>query len=90
MAQLLDSDEQNVDNNELHAIYSGHLDLVKFELAEVPDADSSDAQTNEIQTKELYDMAEKVVRFLQEGITKEDESSDISSAIENSITELTP
>ena len=78
MAQLLDSDEQNVDNNELHAIYSGHLDLVKFELAEVPDADSSDAQTNEIQTKELYDMAEKVVRFLQEGITKEDESSDIN------------
>lgn len=71
MAQLLASDDTDVDNSDIHAIYSGHLDLVKFELAETPDADGQDAQTYEIQTSELYGIAEKVVVFLQEGITKE-------------------
>ena len=71
MAQLLASDDTDVDNSDIHAIYSGHLDLVKFELAETPDADGQDAQAYEIQTKELYGIAEKVVVFLQEGITKE-------------------
>lgn len=71
MAQLLATDEENVDNNEIHAIYSGHLDLVRFELADIPDAGGADMQTQKMQTSELYDMAEKVVRFLREGITKE-------------------
>ena len=71
MVQLLASDDTDVDNSDIHAIYSGHLDLVKFELAETPDADGQDAQTYEIQTSELYGIAEKVVVFLQEGITKE-------------------
>ncbi len=72
MNELLADGDPDVDNNEIHAIYSGHLDLVRFELAETPDAGASDAQTVEVETKELYGMAEKVVRFLQEGITKED------------------
>lgn len=71
LAQLLASDDTDVDNSDIHAIYSGHLDLVRFELAETPDADGQDAQTYGIQTKELYGIAEKVVVFLQEGITKE-------------------
>ncbi len=71
MAQLLATDEENVDNNEIHAIYSGHLDLARFELADIPDAGGADTQTQKMQTGELYDMAEKVVRFLREGITKE-------------------
>lgn len=71
MNELLAEGEPDVDNYEIHAIYSGHLDLVRFELAETPDEGAPDAQTIEIQTKELYGMAEKVVRFLQEGITKE-------------------
>lgn len=70
MAQLLAADDTDVDNYEIHAVYSGHLDLAGFELADVPDAGEPDAQTREIQTSELYDIAEKVVRFLQEGITK--------------------
>ena len=75
MNELLAEENQDVDNNDIHAIYSRHLDLVRFELAETPDAAVSDAQSDvqtiEIQTKELYRMAEKVIRFLQEGITKE-------------------
>lgn len=57
---------------QLQMFYSAHLDLVHFELSGGASVPQTDAGEYEVQTKELYGLAEKVVRFLQEGITKAD------------------
>lgn len=58
--------------NEIRVIFSGHLDLVQFELSGGKSVQPADEAGREIQTKELYGIAEKVIRFFREGITKEE------------------
>ena len=57
--------------NEVRVIFSEHLDLVRFELAGGKSGQPADDTRREIQTKELYGIAEKLIRFFREGITKE-------------------
>lgn len=63
--------EDAADDEPIRMIYSAHLDLTHFELSGERSAAETDAADYEWQTKELYGLAEKVVRFLQEGITKD-------------------
>ena len=57
--------------NEVRVIFSEHLDLVRFELAGGKSGQPADETRREIQTKELYGIAEKLIRFFREGITEE-------------------
>lgn len=57
--------------NEIRVIFSEHLDLVQFELSGGKSERPADEAGREVQTKELYGIAEKVIRFFREGITKE-------------------
>ncbi|MGN0336478.1 MAG: DUF6240 domain-containing protein [Lachnospiraceae bacterium] len=57
--------------NEIRVIFSEHLDLMRFELAGGKSGQPADEAQREIQTKELYTIAEKLIRFFREGITKE-------------------
>lgn len=57
--------------NEIRVVFSEHLDLVQFELAGGKSEQSPDEAGQQIQTKELYGTAEKLIRFFREGITKE-------------------
>ncbi len=70
LTELLGADGTQIDEP-IHMVYSAHLDLAHFELSSERSAEKTDASAYEWQTKELYGLAEKVVRFLQEGITKE-------------------
>lgn len=54
---------------ELHMIFSEHLDLPRFELSGGKN-EQADGAEREVQTKQLYGIAEKMVRFFREGITK--------------------
>lgn len=57
--------------NEIRVIFSEHLDLVQFELSGGKSEQPADEDGRQIQTKELYGIAEKLIRFFSEGITKE-------------------
>lgn len=57
--------------NEVRVIFSEHLDLTRFELAGGRSEQSGDEAERKIQTKALYGMAEKMIRFFREGIAKE-------------------
>lgn len=57
--------------NDIHVIFSEHLDLMRFELSDSKSEYPGDEAQYEIQTKELYGIAEKMIRFFREGITKE-------------------
>lgn len=57
--------------NEVHVIFSEHLDLTRFELAGGRSENPRDEADRKIQTKELYGMAEKMIQFFREGIAKE-------------------
>lgn len=57
--------------NEIRVIFSEHLDLVQFEMAGGKSEQPDDEAGRQIQTKELYGIAEKMIRFFREGITKE-------------------
>lgn len=69
--ELLGELTGDTDENEIHVIYSNHLDLARFELAAGKSEQPQDESQREIQTKELYGIAEKLIRFFREGITKE-------------------
>lgn len=78
--ELLSAWEQRADGSgqtEIHMVYSAHIDLVKFELSAEKSASVPDGEARQVQTKELYGIAENVIRFLQEGLTKEAASADI-------------
>ncbi len=62
LCELLTEDGQAVDNEHIPVIYSGHLDLVHFELAEAS-ADLG-ARGSGMLTSQLYGLAEKVILFL--------------------------
>lgn len=57
--------------NEIRVIYSEHLDLVRFELSGGKSGQPQDEAVREVQTKELYRTAEKMILFFREGITTE-------------------
>ena len=57
--------------NEIRVIYSEHLDLVRFELSGGKSEQPQDEAVREVQTKELYRTAEKMILFFREGITTE-------------------
>lgn len=57
--------------NELHVVYSEYLDLTRFELSGGRSEAPADETQRELQTKELYGIAEKLIVFFREGITKE-------------------
>ena len=63
--------------NEIHVIFSEHLDLVRFELSGGKSEQPQENAQREVQTKELYGLAEKMIRFFRESITKEAASADI-------------
>ena len=63
--------------NEIHVIFSEHLDLVRFELSGGKSEQSQEHAQREVQTKELYGLAEKMIRFFRESITKEVVPADI-------------
>lgn len=69
--ELLGELTGDVSENEVQIVFSGHLDLVHFELAAGKSEQPVDEELREIQTKELYGIAEKMIRFFREGITKE-------------------
>lgn len=54
---------------EIHMIFSEHLDLSRFELSGGK-SERSDGTEQEVQTGQLYGIAEKMVQFFREGITK--------------------
>lgn len=54
---------------EIHMIFSEHLDLPRFELSGGK-SERSDGTEREVQTGQLYGIAEKMVQFFREGITK--------------------
>ncbi len=57
------------EGDDVRAVYSAHLDFLQFESGgDGEDAGDSDG----VQTAELYGLAEKIVRFLSDGITKEE------------------
>lgn len=58
--------------NEVRVIFSEHLDLVRFELSGGKSEQPQDEAQREVQTKELYAVAEKMIRFFREGITKDE------------------
>jgi hypothetical protein len=59
------------DEPETQVIFSEHLDLPEFERAQSAEGDS------EVETKELYQIAEKMIRFFREGLAKPAQTSDI-------------
>ena len=67
------------DETDLHVMYHQHVDLVNFELAGGKSTPPQDEQLREIQTKELYEIAEKMIQFFREGITESAEDADINS-----------
>ena len=58
-------------DHETRIIFSEHLDLARFELADGGSEQPATEEQDEIQTKTLYGIAEKMIRFFREGITKE-------------------
>lgn len=58
-------------NNEVRAIFSEHLDLVHFELSGKKSEQPENEADRQIQTKELYGIAEKMILFFKEGLTKD-------------------
>ena len=58
--------------NEVRVIFSEHLDLLRFELSGGKSEQPQDEAQREVQTKELYAVAEKMIRFFREGITKDE------------------
>lgn len=70
MEQLLAELTEEGASNEVRVIYSNHLDLTRFELAGGKNEQPSDENLREIQTKELYGIAEKMIRFFREDVTK--------------------
>ena len=71
MEELLSELAGDSAENEIRVIFSDHLDLARFELSGGKSEQSRDEAQREIQTKELYGIAEKMIRFFREGITKE-------------------
>lgn len=69
--ELLAEPGKETAENEIRVIFSEHLDLMRFELAGGKGEQPADGAQREIQTKELYTIAEKLIRFFREGITKE-------------------
>ena len=59
------------DENEVRVLFSEHLDLTRFELAGGRSSKQGENGECQIQTSELYGIAEKMIRFFQEGLTKE-------------------
>lgn len=57
--------------HEVRVIFSEHLDLVHFELSGKKSEQPKDEAQREIQTKELYGIAEKMILFFKEGLTKD-------------------
>ena len=71
MEELLSEMTGEDAENEIHMIFSNHLDPVHFELSAGKSEQSQDGAGREVQTKKLYEVAEKLVQFFREGITKE-------------------
>lgn len=69
--ELLTELNGDPDANDIRVIFSEHLDLVRFELSGGKSEQPQDEAQREIQTKELYGIAEKMIRFFSEGITKD-------------------
>ncbi len=57
--------------NQVQILYSEHVEFVRFELNAGESVQPGDDREQEIQTRELYGIVEKMVRFFREGITKE-------------------
>lgn len=70
--ELLGELTGDANENEVQIVFSEHLDLVHFELSTGKSEQPADEELREIQTKELYGIAEKMIRFFSEGITKEE------------------
>ena len=71
MEELLGELTGDTAENEIRVIYSEHLDLVRFELSGGKSEQPQENAQREVQTKELYGIAEKLIQFFGEGITKE-------------------
>lgn len=71
MEQLFAEQNEKTAQNEIHVIFSPHLDLIRFEQAGGSSEPVQDEALYEIQTKELYGIAEKMIQFFREGITKD-------------------
>lgn len=69
--ELLSEPTDEAFENEVQIVFSEHLDLVHFELATGKSEQPASEELREIQTKELYGIAEKMILFFREGITKE-------------------
>ena len=52
-------------------LYSEHVEFVHFELSAAKSVPPEDGEAQEVQTKMLYGIMEKMVRFFREGITEE-------------------
>lgn len=57
--------------NQVQILFSEHVEFVRFELDAVKSEPSADGETQEVQTKMLYGIMEKMIRFFREGITEE-------------------
>ena len=57
--------------NQVQILFSEHVEFVRFELDAVKSEPSAEKETQEVQTKMLYGIMEKMIRFFREGITKE-------------------
>lgn len=64
--------------HDVRVIFSEHLDLVHFELSGKKSREPENEAVRRMQTKELYGIAEKMILFFHEGLTKEAEGADIS------------
>ena len=71
MEELLGELTGDTAENEIRVIYSEHLDLVRIELSGGKSEQPQENAQREVQTKELYGIAEKLIQFFGEGITKE-------------------
>ena len=57
--------------NEVRVLLSQQLDLVNFELTGGDSVKPEGKAQRDVQTKELYGIAEKLICFFREGLTKE-------------------
>ena len=71
LQELLGELSGDAGENEVRILFSEHVDLTRFELADSGQKQPPTEAQNEIQTRTLYGIAEKMIRFFREGITKE-------------------